>query len=323
MAEDEDYEQDSEAYRKWRSGEDNDKYASSKNPTETGSKSGSYSIPKPNKEYKLPGEDDDSRLNDSFNWSFAIGAFAVLALIVASVFASVIADSEGKDSSEWPSVEGTISNKFVLDKFVTDEYCEDYNEDGYLDDDECWKDFVYVADLTYSYTDKNENNLSLKETVEFWESHWVDIIKTEGEDKLFQEFVNETEERSKINTTVIIFYNPDLPSEAYSEFTFNYEEPLGFVGAFFMCLGGLLCVPIVIGGFVMSWAQRATSNGGDYRGNRWSPFGGSGYNSNRGAGRNGRAVRRSGGSSRSGGGGRSGSGSRGGGGRSGGGGRRR
>jgi len=30
LAEDEDLEQDSEAYRKWRSGNDNDKYASSK-----------------------------------------------------------------------------------------------------------------------------------------------------------------------------------------------------------------------------------------------------------------------------------------------------
>ena len=38
MAEDDDYSQDSEAYRKWRSGEDNDRYASSKTPTETGAK---------------------------------------------------------------------------------------------------------------------------------------------------------------------------------------------------------------------------------------------------------------------------------------------
>ena len=46
MAEDEDYEQDSEAYRKWRSGEDNDRYASSKTPSETGARSGSYTTPK-------------------------------------------------------------------------------------------------------------------------------------------------------------------------------------------------------------------------------------------------------------------------------------
>ena len=46
MAEDEDYEQDSEAYRKWRSGEDNDRYASSKTPSETGARSGSYTAPK-------------------------------------------------------------------------------------------------------------------------------------------------------------------------------------------------------------------------------------------------------------------------------------
>ena len=59
MAEDEDIELDSEAYRKWRSGDDNDKYASSKTPTETGSKSGSYRIPKDDDdEYALPGEDE-------------------------------------------------------------------------------------------------------------------------------------------------------------------------------------------------------------------------------------------------------------------------
>jgi hypothetical protein len=36
LAEDEDIEQNSEEYRKWRSGNDNDKYASSKTPTESG-----------------------------------------------------------------------------------------------------------------------------------------------------------------------------------------------------------------------------------------------------------------------------------------------
>ena len=61
MAEDEDYEQDSEAYRKWRSGEDNDRYASSKTPSETGARSGSYTTPKSeNDEYTPPDEDDNS-----------------------------------------------------------------------------------------------------------------------------------------------------------------------------------------------------------------------------------------------------------------------
>jgi len=48
LAEDEDLEQDSEAYRKWRSGNDNDKYASSSAPSEAGSRSGTYTIPESN-----------------------------------------------------------------------------------------------------------------------------------------------------------------------------------------------------------------------------------------------------------------------------------
>ena len=86
MAEDEDLEQDSEAYRKWRSGNDNDKYASSKAPTESGSRSGSYTVPKSeNDEYTLPGEEENSDgkswLDGDFNWPLIIGAFVIFALI--------------------------------------------------------------------------------------------------------------------------------------------------------------------------------------------------------------------------------------------------
>ena len=56
------------------------------------------------------------------------------------------------------------------------------------------------------------------EIVELWESHWVDVLKTVGEDKLFQEFVNATDERLAVNSTVKIFYNPENAGEAYSEF---------------------------------------------------------------------------------------------------------
>ena len=45
MAEDEDIEQDSDEYRKWGQGDDNDQYASSRTPTETGASSGEYKIP--------------------------------------------------------------------------------------------------------------------------------------------------------------------------------------------------------------------------------------------------------------------------------------
>ena len=323
MAEDEDLEQDSEAYRKWRSGNDNDKYASSKTPSETGSRSGSYTVPKDD-EYALPGEEDNSGggswLDGDMNWPVILAVVLVFALIISSVFAAVMSSTESDSKpSEWPAVEGTIIEKDNVNKFITEEYCEDDNEDGYLDDWECWKEFVYQVELTYNYTDKDENTYLLFESLEFWESEWVDVIKREGEDKLFQAFINATDERLTLNSTVKIFYNPET-GEAYSEFVEVPGDPMGFVGWFLMCCGGFLCVPIILVGIAMSWAQRATGMGGGYGRNRWGPFGGYYGGNNRGGGR---ARRRSGGISRSGGGGRSGSGSRGGGGRSGGGGRRR
>ena len=326
MAEDDNYEQDSEAYRKWRSGEDNDRYASSKTPTETGSKSGSYSIPKPNDEYALPGQENDSEgsswLDGNMNWPAIIAAFLVFALISAVVFATVMSSTEsGKsDPSEWPSTEGIIVKQYDVNTFITEEYCEDQNDDGYLDDWECWKDFVYQVGLVYNYT-LDSGNYTLNEYIEFWEGEWVDDIKRDGEEQLFQKFINETEERIALNSTVKITYNPDAPNDAYSEFMNSPDDPLGFIGYFFMCCGGMLCVPLIIGGVIMSWAKNASGMNEGYGRNRWGPFGGFGYNNNRGGGRNHRATRRSGGTSRSGGGGRS--GSRGGGGRSGGGGRRR
>ena len=168
MAEDEDLEQDSEAYRKWRSGNDNDKYASSKTPSETGSKSGSYSIPKADDEYALPGEEDNSGggswLDGDMNWPVIIAAFLVFALISAVVFATVMSSTEsGKsDPSEWPEAEGTIVKQYNVNTFITEEYCEDQNDDGYLDDWECWKDFVYQISLSYNYT-LDSGNYTLSE----------------------------------------------------------------------------------------------------------------------------------------------------------------
>ena len=331
MAEDEDYEQDSEAYRKWRSGEDNDRYASSKTPSETGARSGSYTTPKSeNDEYTSPDEDDNSEKLPWYVWAFLIITtipFLIVAIGSAD-FQFGDGGSDGKNPSEWPSVEGTIEYTRVEDKFITEEYCEDRNDDGYFDDDECWKDFVYVAEVSYIYTVENTSDLngqegcedcSFGEIVELWESHWVDVLKREGEDKLFQEFINATDERLAVNSTVKIFYNPENASDAYSEFGEVYEDAES--GFFLIGIGAALCVPIVFGAIFIGSAQRARGNGGDYRPSRWDSFTGS--DNSRNGRRNNRAVRRSGGSSRSGGGGRSGSGSRGGGGRSSSGGRSR
>ena len=327
MAEDEDLEQDSEAYRKWRSGNDNDKYASSKTPSETGSKSGSYSIPKADDEYALPGEEDNSGggswLDGDMNWPVIIAVFLVFALISAVVFAAVMSSTESgnSDISGWPATEGIIVRQYDVNTFITEEYCEDQNDDGYLDDWECWKDFIYQISLSYNYT-LDSGNYTLSEDLEFWEGEWIDDIKREGEEQLFQKFINETDKRIALNSTVIISYNPDAPGDAFSEFIGPPEEPIGFGGWFLMCCGGMLCIPIIFVGGIVGWARNATGMNGGYGRNRWGPFGGFGYNNHRG-GRSNRATRRSGGTSRSGGGGRSGSGSRGGGGRSGGGGRRR
>jgi len=321
LAEDEDIEQDSEAYRKWRSGNDNDKYASSKTPSETGSKSGSYSIPKADDEYALPGEEDNSGggswLDGDMNWPLIIAAIVIFALISSTIVAFMLSSSESDSKpSEWPETEGIIVKQYDVNTIITEEYCEDQNDDGYLDDWECWKDFVYQIGLVYNYT-LDSGNYTLNEYIEFWESEWVDDIKRDGEEELFQKFINETDERIALNSTVKITYNPDAPNDAYSEFMNSPDDPLGFVGYFFMCCGGMLCVPLIIGGVIMSWAKNASGMNGGYGRNRWGPFGGFGYNNHRGGG-NHRATRRSGGTSRSGGGGRSGSG-----GRSGGGGRRR
>ena len=339
MAEDDDYSQDSEAYRKWRSGEDNDRYASSKTPSETGARSGSYTTPKSeNDEYTPPDEDDNSEKLPWYVWAFLIITtipFLIVAIGSAD-FQFGDGGSDGKNPSEWPSVEGTIEYTRVEDKFITEEYCEDRNDDGYFDDDECWKDFVYVAEVSYIYTVENTSYLngqegckdcSFGEIVELWESHWVDVLKREGEDKLFQEFINATDERLAVNSTVKIFYNPKNAGEAYSEFGEYYEDT---ESAFFlMGIGAICCFSIVFIGIFIGTAQRISSMREDYELNRRGSFGVFGSDNNRNGGRNSRAVRRSGGSSRSGGGGRSSSRSRDGGGRSsggsrsGGGGRRR
>ena len=330
MAEDEDIEQDSEAYRKWRSGNDNDKYASSKTPSETGSRSGSYTIPKDDDdEYALPGEDDTggggSWLDGDMNWPVIIAVSIIFVVVIAGVFAVAMSSTESDSKpSEWPSTEGIIVKQYDVETFITEEYCEDQNDDGYLDDWECWKDFVYQIGLVYNYT-LDSGNYTLNEHMEFWESAWVDDIKREGEEQMFQDFINETDERVALNSTVKITYNPEngKNGDAYSEFVELPPDPLGFIGYFLMCCGGMLCIPIVIVGVIMNWAKRATGMGNYHNRRGWGPFGGYFGSDGRNHRGGGRATRRSGGTSRSGGGGRSGSGSRGGGGRSGGGGRRR
>ena len=159
MAEDEDIEQDSEAYRKWRGGNDNDKYASSKTPTETGSRSGSYSIPKADDEYALPGKEENNTgggfLDGDVNWVMIGAAIIIFAIIASAISASVL--SSGASDFEWIETEGYIDDQRNSKTFIDGEFCQDENDDGWEDDWECWKEFIYEIDLTITYKVDNQS----------------------------------------------------------------------------------------------------------------------------------------------------------------------
>ena len=296
MAEDEDLEQDSEAYRKWRSGNDNDKYASSKAPSETGAKSGSYSIPKVDDEYALPGEEGSgsggSWLDGDLNWPVLIAVFLVSALIIAVVFAVAMSSTESKSKpSEWPETEGTIieqtHSKMFIDDNGGEDYCEDENDDTWFDDWECWNEFVFDIDLTTQYS-VNQKTYQTTDYVKFIESYRVDELKEDGGEngeRLFENFTDYWNEEAangsiSLNSTISLIYNPESPSEAYTEFAEPPGDPMGFLGYFLMCCGGFLCIPIIIGGIIMSWAQRATGTGGYNNRRGWGPFGGGYFGNN-------------------------------------------
>ena len=332
MDEDEDIEQDSDEYRKWRQGDDNDKYASSKTPTETGSKSGSYTIPKDDDdEYALPGEDDGgggkSWLDGDLNWPIIIAVFVIFAIVTSAIAAFAISSGESKSNpSEWPEIEGTIIEQTNSKMFIADndgeDYCEDENDDGWLDDWECWNEFVFEIDLTTQYSVDKET-YQTTEYIEFWEKHRVDDLKEDGgenEERLFENFTNYWNEEAangsiSLNSTVGVIYNPESPEEAYSEFSEMPGDPMGFLGYFFMCIAGAMCFPIVIVGIIITQARNAVTGGRDNRMGRWGRFGGY-FGNNRhhrsGSTRRHTPTRRSsgGGGSRRSGGGRSGDGSR-------------
>ena len=323
MAEDEDIELDSEAYRKWRKGYDNDKYASSKTPTETGSKSGSYTIPKDDDdEYALPGEDEGgsngSWLDGDLNWGLIIAGFIIFALVIATIFAFVMTSNESDTkASEWPETEGTIIEQTNSKMFIGGESCEDENDDGWEDDWECWKEFVFDIELTTQYSVDNETYY-ITEYVAFWESYRVDELKEDGgenEERLFENFTDYWNEEAangsiSLNSTVGVIYNPENPEEAYSEFSEMPGDPIGFLGIFFMCLAGVMCLPIIIVGIIITQAKNAVTGGWSSR-IGWGPFrgfGGGGHH--RGGSKRRHTPTRRGGGSRSGGRGRSGGGGR-------------
>ena len=287
MADDEDIEQDSEAYRKWRSGNDNDKYASSKTPSETGSKSGSYSIPKADDEYALPGEEDNSGggswLDGDMNWAVIIPVFLVFALVIAVVFAVAMSSTESDSKpSEWPKTEGTIVYQGNNNTFIGSEYCDDKGDEPVYDDD-CYRDFIFELDVDINYT-VDSNEYEIKEVVVRVQSYTIYELDPNGDgiyekqEEYYNDFIDYWNKEAangklSINTTVTVTYNPESHEEGYA-FANPPEDPFGFVGYFFMCCGGMLCIPIVIVGVIMGWAKNAAGRGGYNNRRGWGPFGG-------------------------------------------------
>ena len=249
MAEDEDIELDSEAYRKWRSGDDNDKYASSKTPTETGSKSGSYRIPKDdNDEYALPGEDDagngKSWLDGDLNWTLIIAGCIIFALVSATIFAFVMASNESDTKpSEWPKTEGVIVYQDNNKAGIGSEYCDDKGDEPVYDD-ECYRDFVFELDVNIEYDIDNKSYI-IKEVVVKVESYTIMELDPDGDGiyekqkeyfENFEEYWNEEAANGTlaINTTVTVTYNPEKHEDGYA-FANPPKDPLGFIGWFAIC----------------------------------------------------------------------------------------
>ena len=196
MAEDEDIEQDSEEYRKWRQGDDNEKYASSRTPTETGASSG---------EYKIPTSTDTpatSQGNDGSEKVFWIGiAVAVLLVFGSGIMGIYLFISSADEVASWPTTEGSVSETYYTDGYTED--CEDENGDGYEDDWECYDIFWCKIDVSYNFTVDNQRYFSSE----------VGIDGNYGEDTCQTELEN----KYQINGTVKVHYDSENPANNYIE----------------------------------------------------------------------------------------------------------
>ncbi len=196
MAEDEDIEQDSEEYRKWRQGDDNEQYASSRTPTETGASSG---------EYKIPTSTDTpttSQGNDGSENIFWVGiAVAVLLVLGSGIMGIYLFMSSAEDVASWPTTEGSVSETYYTDGWV--EECDDENDDGYEDDWECHDVFWCKIDVSYNFTVEAKEYSSSEEGIDG--NYGEDTCQTELENKY------------QINGPVTVHYDPENPAINYIE----------------------------------------------------------------------------------------------------------
>ncbi len=234
MAEDEDIEQDSEEYRKWRQGDDNDQYASSRTPTETGASSGEYKIP-PSTDTPISSSDDQGGDSGDRNFWIAIVVAAILVIGTGIIGLYLFAGS-GEETANWPTTEGYVSETYYTDGWV--EECDDENNDGYEDDWECYDVFWCKIEVSYNFTVEERKYFGSEGGID---GHY-------GESKC----QTELEGKYAVNATVTVHYNSDDPNENY------IENPPGSGLAIMLCVLPIILIVVVIAVF----AQRMQAASG-------------------------------------------------------------
>ena len=233
MAEDEDIEQDSDEYRKWRQGDDNDQYASSRTPTETGARSGEYKLPS-STDTPISSSDDQGGDSGDRNFEIAIVVAAIL-VIGTGIIGLYLFASSGEETASWPTTEGSVSETYYTDGWV--EECDDENDDGYEDDWECYDVFWCKIDVSYNFT-AEERKYFGSEAIE----------GDYGESKC----PTELEGKYAINATVTVHYNSDDPNENY------IENPPGSGLGILFCIIPIILIVVTIAVF----AQRMQAASG-------------------------------------------------------------
>ena len=234
MAEDEDIEQDSDEYRKWRQGDDNDQYASSRTPTETGARSGEYKLP-PSTDTPIGSSDGQGGDSGDRNFWIAIVVAAIL-VIGTGIIGLYLFASSGEETASWPTTEGYVSETYYTDGWV--EECDDENDDGYEDDWECYDVFWCKIEVSYNFTVEERKYFGSESGID---GHY-------GESKC----QTELEGKYAVNATVTVHYNSDDPNENY------IENPPGSGLAIMLCVIPIILIVVAIAVF----AQRMQAASG-------------------------------------------------------------
>jgi len=232
---DDDFEQDSEEYQKWRQGNDNDKYASSRTPTTTASTS--YSPPQPE-----GGGSNTERNMDVF------AAIAVILIILSGIFGIYLYMKNAEEVANWPTTDGKIIETYYIDGW--EEKCEE-DSDGY---EYCEDVFFCEIKVTYNYAVEGSNHTD------------EEIIPGTSGENWCQE---DLESAYVLNATVTVHYNPDNVEESYIK-----NPPIGAEIAIFFCCIPIVIVVIILAIFsqVMGY-NNYSSIGSGYRNSSGNFFG--------------------------------------------------